>query len=125
MKLTKQECHHLRIIYSKLMELGECKDSDYMKELRRIVNKGNQGDKIEKGMNESKLPKYQDPPPPPPPKGRNIKEGGRGMFDLITKDLNAKANLLNAYARLLEYDMLAIKLRGLINNAINELIKPK
>jgi len=111
MKLTKQECHHLRIIYSKLMELGECKDSDYIKELRRIVNKGNI--------------KSSPPLPPPPPKGRNIKEGGRGMFDLITKDLNAKANLLNAYARLLEYDMLAIKLRGLINNAINELIKPK
>lgn len=31
-------------------------------------NKGSsQGGKIEKGMNESTLPKFKNPPPPPPP----------------------------------------------------------
>ena len=32
------------------------------------IKRGNQDGKIEKGMNESKLPKYQTPPPPTPKK---------------------------------------------------------
>jgi len=41
MKITKQDFNHLRTAYWKLVDSGEHKDSDYMKELRRIVNKGN------------------------------------------------------------------------------------
>lgn len=41
MKLTGNEFNHLRTAYWKLVDSGEHKDSDYMKELRRIVNKGN------------------------------------------------------------------------------------
>jgi len=31
---------------------------------------GSKGGKIEKGMNESQLPKFQNPPPPPPKKDK-------------------------------------------------------
>ena len=40
---------------------------------KSIPNKGvDHGGKIEKGINESKLPKYETPPPPPPPLTKKI-----------------------------------------------------